>query len=361
MKHGFTRQTSGRVAICAAALLLGCSGRVTLAEQGPAQVGASAGSGGDGSGSGGASAQNAPSGTAGFDDTPRGIGGFDPPEGAMPDCGRLDGTSYIAFDTDRDNFDRELYMVHPNGTGLRRLTNRDGRDQEPAFSADGKQLAFTSDRDGTLQIHLMDLATGDVRQLTHQAGGADRPALSHDGKRLAFHSGPSLYTMALDGTDEHLVATGPDDLNGYTRPGFTPDDQHLVFDRNNEIDTSLVDGSNLRYVVPDTTMLMHAPAISSNGVDVAYDLGCYFEPGRSIWVSPITHETPPCEGVRITPVGQFDAEHPTWSPTGECLAYVHVDVPRAVGRITIITGARNSVGAALTDGSSDDRNPAWSP
>src|SRR3954471_13461861 len=128
------------------------------------------------------------------------------PIGSLPSCAeQADADTWIAFDSDRDRYDRELYLVHPDGSGLTRVTTRPGIDQEPAFSPDRKWLSFTSDRDGTPQIYLLELATGDVTQVTRRDDGADQSTFSHDGKLLAFHSGASTYTIGIDGTDQRRV------------------------------------------------------------------------------------------------------------------------------------------------------------
>ncbi|XVF36969.1 hypothetical protein REPUB_Repub19eG0104600 [Reevesia pubescens] len=60
---------------------------------------------------------------------------------------------WIAFASDRDNPGAgsfELYLIHPNGTGLRRLvkSGSDGRTVHPSFSPDGKTIVFTTDYGG---------------------------------------------------------------------------------------------------------------------------------------------------------------------------------------------------------------------
>jgi TolB protein len=45
------------------------------------------------------------------------------------------------------NFD--IYAMNPDGSGQVDLTNNPGLDGQPAWSADGQQIAFVSERDGT--------------------------------------------------------------------------------------------------------------------------------------------------------------------------------------------------------------------
>ncbi|OMO55007.1 WD40-like Beta Propeller [Corchorus olitorius] len=95
---------------------------------------------------------------------------------------------WIAFASDRDNPGSgsfSLYMIHPNGTGLRRLfkSGSDGRANHPSFSPDGKVLVFTTDYGGISaepisnphhyqpygEIYTMKLDGSDLKRLTHNS------------------------------------------------------------------------------------------------------------------------------------------------------------------------------------------------
>ena len=58
---------------------------------------------------------------------------------------------FIVFSSDRDGANnRELYRMRLDGTDVVRLTNDLAQDQFPAYSLDGAQIAFASNRDGNL-------------------------------------------------------------------------------------------------------------------------------------------------------------------------------------------------------------------
>jgi serine/threonine protein kinase/Tol biopolymer transport system component len=70
-----------------------------------------------------------------------------------------------------------LYSINPDGTELTQLTTVPGADFEPAWSPDGERIAFTSIRDGNMQVYVMDVATAEVSRLTFPAAfGSDSDA-----------------------------------------------------------------------------------------------------------------------------------------------------------------------------------------
>ena len=55
----------------------------------------------------------------------------------------------------------------PDGGDLERVTAGPARDIYPTWSPDGQRLAFASDRSGSWDVHVVDLASGEVTRLTH--------------------------------------------------------------------------------------------------------------------------------------------------------------------------------------------------
>jgi dipeptidyl aminopeptidase/acylaminoacyl peptidase len=71
-----------------------------------------------------------------------------------------------------------------------------GRDSAPAWSPDGKTLAFLSARDGSSQVYLLSMEGGEAKKFTHLSTGADLFHWSPDGKTIAFTS--SVYPDCKD-------------------------------------------------------------------------------------------------------------------------------------------------------------------
>jgi len=81
----------------------------------------------------------------------------------------------------------ELYMRAGDGEA-QRLTNGGARDWFPAWSPDGRYLAFASDRDGNENVYLYDTGDQSTVQVTDHPADDTRPVWSLDGARLVFIS-----------------------------------------------------------------------------------------------------------------------------------------------------------------------------
>jgi Tol biopolymer transport system component len=277
---------------------------------------------------------------------------------APTSCAPERDDSWIAFDSDRAEFNRDIYIIHPDRSGLTRLTTDGAQDKEPAFDPKGGRLSFTSVRSGVPQVFFLDLTSKAVTPLTNHPGGADQSSFSPDGSLVAFHSGASVYVIGTDGQGEKLVATGLDNFNAYFWPHFSASGTELVFDRNNEIDAIGLDGMGLRRIVQNWTTTIKSPAVSPSGTDVAYHVYC--DSGLSIWTTPFSVTTDPCKGRRVTPVGEPDSARPAWG-SNDRLAYERIDHATNIASIAVISRTSGSLPCVLTPGASDNRNPAWSP
>ena len=82
-----------------------------------------------------------------------------------------------------------LYLVDIASGQSRKMTSGKYRDASPAWSPDGKTIAFVSTRDDTPQIYLLPVDGGEAQQLTEMKQGASNPAWSPDGTKIAFSAG----------------------------------------------------------------------------------------------------------------------------------------------------------------------------
>jgi Tol biopolymer transport system component len=275
---------------------------------------------------------------------------------AFPSC--LPQTGWIVFDSDRDSFKRDIFVIRADGTGLTRLTNDPGLEQEPSFAPDGKRIAYASDASGMSQIYVLNVETRSVTKVTARPDGADQPAWSPDGTLIAFHAGTDevgdVYTIHADGTGETKVIPGDrgfNELVAYQHPVFTPDGKSIVADRTNQIGIANLDGSNLHFLIPNGAYDATMPAISLDGHTLAFTAGCTGD--DAVAVTPMS--TPRwCDRTAATP-----GEHPDFGP-GEVLAFDDGHSGAKPADVFVVT-ATCPQPFNVTNNPADDRNPRWAP
>jgi WD40 repeat protein len=82
-----------------------------------------------------------------------------------------------------DRPQEDLYVVRPDGSGLRQLTNDPALDRKPHWSPDGKHIAFQSNRNGSWDAWIINRDGSGLAPLTVH-GGAHSPIWSPDGSRM---------------------------------------------------------------------------------------------------------------------------------------------------------------------------------
>jgi dipeptidyl aminopeptidase/acylaminoacyl peptidase len=98
-------------------------------------------------------------------------------------------------DMDANRNVSNIWIINTNGGEPTQVT-QGGRDNSPAWSQDGKTLAFLSGRDGTSQVYLLSMEGGEAKKLTHLSTGADLFHWAPDGQSIAFTS--SVYPDCKD-------------------------------------------------------------------------------------------------------------------------------------------------------------------
>ena len=97
----------------------------------------------------------------------------------------------IAFFAFRDG-GYDIWAVAPDGTNRRKLTWGPYDDREPTWSHDGTRLAFSSDRGsplgGDYNVWVLDVRSGDLRQVTEDPANDFMPSWSPDDREIAFVS-----------------------------------------------------------------------------------------------------------------------------------------------------------------------------
>lgn len=175
--------------------------------------------------------------------------------------------AWIMFDSARDGVNpsphndfRNLFIVRPDGTDLRRITRLPRYNGSPSWGPDGKRIAFVSDRDDAFNIYTMTPTGDDQRPVTHRKGGdvfAGYGRWSPDGTRIVYQASgaerddpPSLYWMSVDGGEPQVLTTG-------AMADWSPDGSWIAFHREaSRVDQLFVvrpDGTGLVQLTTDAT------------------------------------------------------------------------------------------------------------
>ncbi len=88
-----------------------------------------------------------------------------------------------------------------HGSDMRQLTFGSDEDDSPAWSPDGKKIAFVSIRAGVSQIFVMNADGANVRQLTSGNAENIHPTWAQDSQRILFNTTKFAGATAADGRD----------------------------------------------------------------------------------------------------------------------------------------------------------------
>ena len=129
---------------------------------------------------------------------------------------------HIAFTSTRDK-NQEVYVAETSGANLRRLTHDPALDAHPCWSPDGRRIAFATARWGDFELAVMDADGTSLVRLTESRGLDDYPAWSPDGTRIAFASNRDrnfeIYVLDVaTGVQRNLTRSKA--LDNF--PGWTP-------------------------------------------------------------------------------------------------------------------------------------------
>lgn len=147
------------------------------------------------------------------------------------------GAGRIAFGSDHQGF-TGIYVVDPDGQNLALVTMPPAgkADLEPSLAPGGNKVAFTRSDPGTetSELYVANVNGGTAQQLTGFGVLTGSPAFSPDGKKIAFVSDKShpgatapvnLYVMNLDGSNLQLV----DSTIRGSRPAWSADGAKLYY------------------------------------------------------------------------------------------------------------------------------------
>ncbi len=256
--------------------------------------------------------------------------------------------------------DGKVWQIDQDGADKKLVSSSDRQAMSPAWAADGRRFAYMEFWAGHGQLFVQDMATGKRAPVVTTGAALDfTPAFSPDGKTLAFsraiEEGTDVYTVNLKDNcclQRLTVGRFSDNLS----PTYSPDGQRMAFVSTRaglpQIYVMAADGTDQQLFAPfdyGVTGSSNAPEWSPDGQSVAFhrDVAGTLQ----IFVLDVRTRT-----VRqLTSVGRN--EDPTWAPDSRHLCFV--SDRSGYRQLWIIDLETGRIRPLLQQ--SGARLPAWSP
>lgn len=247
-------------------------------------------------------------------------------------------TPKIVFTSKRGG-NSEIYIMNPDGSEQRNLTQHRASDSDPVWAPTGDQILFVSDRAGTKDLYLMNADGTNVRKVFRRLVGREHPTWSPDGKQIAYHrfNKLSIYIASSDGKDDEKLVDG-------LWPAWAPNDSEITFiaDENFAIigdgrlraENPRIQIIHLQTSVEETLLpgkfLMFSPAWAPDSTQIGFswvnldaipveDLLAGKNAGDTMGIYVVNRDG---SGLKEIVAGDDGAAfNPTWSPRGDELIY----------------------------------------
>ncbi len=187
--------------------------------------------------------------------------------------------AYVSFEGQRAS----IYIEEVSSGSRQLVSQYNGINGAPAWSPNGKKLALVLSKDGSPNIYVLDLGSRQLTQMTHDWSINTEPAWSPDGKTIVFTSnrggGPQIYQLNVA---NHAINRISYDGDYNARASFTADGSHIaMLHREHGIyNIGLLDlnGGNFR-LLTNSGVDNESPSIAPNGSMVLYGT---LSSGRSV-------------------------------------------------------------------------------
>ncbi|AOH55219.1 peptidase [Peribacillus muralis] len=231
-----------------------------------------------------------------------------------------DGSMAVYVQTEIDEktekYISNLYMFSLITNETKQWTFGEHRNTSPAWSPDGKHVAFISDRSGKKQVHIMGSIGGEARQLTHFMNGATSPIWSPCSTKLLLSTGLKKGET-LDTAEENKWSN---EIHRYDRIKYKWDDRGYFDQLYHQL--VVVDVMKSESVVLTENGVDHHPnAWSPDGEHIAFICGDAEKGDEELFTDIFTMEVETRALRKITNSTGFYKD-PKWSPNGEYLSYI---------------------------------------
>jgi tricorn protease len=130
----------------------------------------------------------------------------------------------------------DIWTADESGSNIQRITANPARDVYPRFSPDGKWIAFSSDRNGNLDVYIVASQGGQPKQLTFHSADDNVLGWTPDSRSVLFSSNRNedfmakLYLVSVDGGMERSAGS---DMGVYAC--YSPDGKRLAINRKSQV------------------------------------------------------------------------------------------------------------------------------
>ncbi|PJX15690.1 Tol-Pal system beta propeller repeat protein TolB [Halomonas sp. 141] len=214
--------------------------------------------------------------------------------------------AYVSFESGK-----AAIYIQDVATGQRvQATSFDGINGAPTWSPDGRRIAMSLSKDGQPEIYILDVANRSVERVTQSNSIDTEPAWSPDGRSLIFTSdrsgGPQIYQYSLgSGETNRITFTG----NYNARARFSPDGEEIFFihrsSRGYQVAKQDLGGGRL--VVLSESTRDESPSVAPNGTMVIFAT----QQGGAGVLSAVSADGR--SSFRL-PAAQGEVRDPAWSP-----------------------------------------------
>jgi Tol biopolymer transport system component len=259
----------------------------------------------------------------------------------------------FAYASDKDG-DFDIYLTTLDRDLELSLTDHPLGESGPAWSRDGKLIAYSILDDAGSDIWVTTVSEGEARAITSETGDEDNPTWSPDGEKLAFMSTNSIIEVVnLDSSGRHRLTDGSaSDFH----PAWSPDGARIAYahnagdHENSDIWVMKPSGASKEAVThwPGSEQF---PAWSPNGEMIAF-----VDNSGQIYVVHLEDRT-----VRQLTNDQTRKGPLSWSPDGHHILYVAYTEDQTDDRDLFVIEAIGGVPQEVITGPTYDTAPAWNP